>query len=484
MFTGIDIGGTNTDIAVIRDNNIETVKVANDAGISSALSKVSIGGRLAISTSQPLNRLIMSSPEELCTITIPGPGIVRPGAVRGAVTIRGDVAEEIDPDEVREIFEGTDADYLAVAGKFSVRNPALEERVREIALGFFDEKRIALSYYIGEIGFPSRIATTKINAQVREVVLGVGDIVNAHFLGREFYFMKGDGGLSSPEIVYNNPSVLYNSSQTAVVLGTGYLTGIKDALVIDIGGTTTDFVPMKGGMPEEEELDFGGGHTGIRGIRSLSLPYGGDSLVDGGLLPFRKGAPRAFGGRSFTLTDALNVCGYEIGDYKSSGYVNRSVADMVVSDYFEKVENAISVFSPDLIIGAGYLAPLLMPEIAGVTGIEVLIPEHAGSANAVGVAVSRVSISLNVRYDSEKGRMIVNGEMRRPERRYSDDDLIEECTLELKRTAMEMGSPKEDCEDVVIRNFRAYDVVRNKERAGRIVDLCIAIPPGISSEAL
>lgn len=484
MFTGIDIGGTNTDIAVVRNHKIETIKVSNDAGITSALSKISIEGRLAISTSQPLNKLLLRPEDDLCTINIPGPGLVRPFAVKGAITIRGDISEDLDPDEVRSILKNSRSDYLAISGKFSIRNPVLEEKVHEIALEYFEDKNIALSHYIGRIGFPSRITTTKMNAQIKEVTLSLGKIINEQFSERDFFFMKGDGGLFSPGMVYKNPSVLYNSSNAAAVLGAGYLTGIKDALIIDIGGTTTDFVPMKNGMPEEDTIEFEGRDTGIGGIRSISIPYGGDSVVEaGGLLPFRNGPAKAFGGYSSTLTDALNVCGHEIGDYSASGNLNHNVAEGAVSDFYEKLEYALSVYSPDLIIGVGYLSSVLAQGISEVSGVKVIVPEHAASANAVGVAVSKVSLSFNVHYDSEKKLININGELKEAEKHYQDDELIEECILRLRKSAIEIGSSKEDCEDVVVRSFRSYNVVRNKEITGRIIDLCIAIPPGISSEA-
>ena len=56
MFAGIDIGDTNTDIAII-DSQISTYKVPNNEGLDNALQKISPGGRLAISTSQALNEI-------------------------------------------------------------------------------------------------------------------------------------------------------------------------------------------------------------------------------------------------------------------------------------------------------------------------------------------------------------------------------------------------------------------------------------------
>ena len=483
MFTGIDIGGTNTDIAVIRDGSIETEKISNETGFSPVLSKIHSNGRIAFSTSQPLNRLMVGLGGEVCIITIPGPGLKREGAVKGAVTIRGDVSEDIDPGEVRGVFEGTGAEYLAVSGKFSTRNPELEEKIHQIALDFFPEDKIALSHFIGEIGFPSRTITTAVNAQLKEVTRAVGDEIRSYLNDNEFFFMKGDGGLTSPDLVMNNPSELYSSSQAAVILGARYLTGIKDALIVDIGGTTTDIIPMKNGLPERDAVRIDEHKTDIRGIRAFTVPYGGDSSVEDELLPLREGVPLAFGGRCRTFTDALNVCGYEIGNFGASGILCRETCVTAVNRYFEEVSEAISLFSPGLIIGTGYLAPYLMQEFSSMTGTKVIVPEHAESANAVGVAVSKVSLSMEVRYDSEKGRLSINGRLRPSPDRMSDEELIEKCSDELRQTALTLGAPEEDYEEVEVLGLRAYDVVRERKRTGRIVDLRIEIPPGISSEA-
>ena len=61
IFTGVDIGGTNTDIAIVEEG-VLTRKVPNDGGLKRALASFEIRGRLAVSTSQPLNRLVCGPP--------------------------------------------------------------------------------------------------------------------------------------------------------------------------------------------------------------------------------------------------------------------------------------------------------------------------------------------------------------------------------------------------------------------------------------
>jgi N-methylhydantoinase A/oxoprolinase/acetone carboxylase beta subunit len=480
MFTGIDIGGTNTDVAVVGEE-IATVKVPNTEGLGRALSSVSIRGRLAVSTSQPVNLMVTNTGGSVHTLTIPGAGLRAPGMVAGMINHRGDLLEDIDEDEVRRSIAGHPADAIAIAGKFSVRNPVLEERIRELARAFYPDGRIALSHHLGELGFPARIATTGINACLGDLVAGITALVEREDIN--FYYFKGDGGLASPEMVGKNPSLLYNSSPAAVALGAYYLSGIPDALVVDIGGTTTDLVPLKGGLPLTDVVVTGGQRTCIRSIRSLSIPFGGDSVIEDGLSPRRLGCARAFGGSAPTLTDALNRTGHAIGDVMRSRTLALAEAESAIDRYITAVASAIAGQKPAILIGTGFLASELMPEISRMAGIPAVVPDHAACANAVGVAVSRVSLSLHVRADSAREVLIINGEVQRRGGEWTDAELVDFCLDEVRRRARALGAPDEDAGDAELVSFRAYDVIRGGARGERIADLVVRIRPGITVEA-
>ena len=77
------------------------------------------------------------------------------------ITPRGDILEPVDTEEIQNLLKGCRAEGIAIAGKFSVRNPLQEEIVRDIARQFFDEEQIAISAPLGGLNFPARIATTR-----------------------------------------------------------------------------------------------------------------------------------------------------------------------------------------------------------------------------------------------------------------------------------------------------------------------------------
>jgi N-methylhydantoinase A/oxoprolinase/acetone carboxylase beta subunit len=480
MFTGIDIGGTNTDIAVVGEE-ISTVKVPNTEGLDRALASVRISGRLAVSTSQPLNMLVTGTGGSVHVLTIPGAGLMYPGMIKGMVNHRGDLLEEIDENEVRQAIAAEKADAIAIVGKFSVRNPVLEERVAEIARAYYPVDRIAVSHHLGELGFPARMETARINARIMHLVGRITGLVSRQ--KGDFFYLKGDGGLVSPTIAGRNPSLLYNSSPAAVALGAHYLSGIADACVVDIGGTTTDLVPLQDGLPLTGDVVIEGRRTFIRSIRSVSLPFGGDSVIEDGLSPRRLGCARAFGGPFPTLTDALNRTGHAIGDGSRSQDLAIPMAETAVRQYLDAVVPAIRELDPPVLIGTGYLASDLMPAISREAGVPAVVPEHAACANAVGVAVSRVSLALHVRADTGRNVLVINGDVQRMTGTWTDEDLTAHSLDLLRRRASALGAPEEDVADAELVSFRAYDVVRSGARAERIADLLVRIPPGITVEA-
>lgn len=481
MFTGIDIGGTNTDIAVI-DSQIQTYKIPNSSGLKEALALAANKGRLVVSTSQPLNEILTGPPADIRTITIPGPGLVYPGAVKGAVSHRGDVLEPIDSSEIERLVKGTRAQGIAIAGKFSVRNPSLEKEVLSIVSAFYSDDQIAMSAPLGTLNFPARITTTRLNARIKPKVASL--IHQIRSFNENFLFVTSTGGLTGPERAYDNPSLLYHSSPATVATGAYYLSRTDECLVVDIGGTTTELVPIVDGKPLVDMVIIDGQRTLISAVKAKSIPFGGDSCVREDLCRFRAGSPRSFGGGEPTLTDALNVLGARIGDENRSMVMDEHKARLILDQYLSTVSDAIVEFKPKMLIGTGYLAHYLLSDLAERVRTTAVVPEHAASANAVGAAVSRVSIEVHLHADSEQHLMTLNGVQYPYSGRYDDESLIEYAKDLVRDIARKEGAPEEDVRDVSILFFSAYNVVRGWRISARITDMILGIVPGISVEAL
>ena len=481
MFTGIDIGGTNTDIAII-DSLIQTYKVPNSKGVSAALKNISSNGRLAVSSSQPLNEILTGPPAMIKSITIPGPGLVYPGAIQGAVSHRGDVVEPVNPEEIKTLMKSSHAQAVAISGKFSVRNDSLEQQVFSIVSDYISPDKIAVSAPIGALNFPARIKTTILNARIKNKVAGL--IKEIKQTRKDFFFVTSTGGLTSPERAIQNPSLLYHSSPATVANGAYYLTRNKNCLVIDIGGTTTELVPLVNGKPLFNTVIVENSKTLINAVEARSIPYGGDSCIRENLCSFRVGNSRSFGGGEPTLTDALNVCGARIGDESRSHVIDPDLAHEIVQYYLEMVSSAVREYRPSAIIGTGYLAHYLLSDISERAQVLGIVPEHAGSANAVGAAVSRLCIEVHIHVDTEKKRMTVNGKESPYVHIMDNEDLLAYAKELVQNLAISEGAPEEDVKDVTVFHFSSYDVIRGWKVTAKITDIILGITPGITVEAL
>jgi len=489
MIIGIDVGGTNTDAAIVSDE-IKTIKLPNEAGIGGILKEISkeanlVEEKVVVSTSWPLN-LIISKFNEYRTLSlvIPGPGLNYSDygeVVKGYVNHRGDIVEDIDEYEITAIFKENSYDNVAISSKFSVRNGSLEEKIADIVRNYVENYRIALSHYAGGMNFPARIHTTVVNAKIKETVFRLTELIKKY--AGDFYYFKGDGGIIPYSIALNNPSELYNSSPAAVALGAVYLTGEKNALVVDIGGTSTDFVEVVDGMPKIiEGIELAGRKTLIRCVDSVSIPFGGDSVVENGKLAPVSSKPLAFGGEKFTLTDALNCAGYEIGDYRASRKFECDV-ESVLNQFVSLAATTVKEIGCDKLIGTGYLAPYLIPDIAKAAGVDYIIPDHYASANAVGVAVSRVSMTLYVRIDTEKGFAAYNGHTEpcpfKPGSLPDDEQLLDVAREKVVEVAKRFGASEEELGKVRTVYFNSFTVVRGGMKRGVIADVVVQIEPGI-----
>lgn len=481
MLLGLDIGGTNTDLAVVGET-IETFKAPNGESPEKILGLTERPGRLCISTSQPLNLVLTGYGRGVEEILIPGPGLHYENTIPGYIDHRGDILEPLDNEAIENRLKNSGKESVSITAKFSVRNPAIELAAYNIALKYFPEDCIALSYKTGELNFPARAATTFLNAIILRSVHSIKKMISS--IRPDFYFFKGDGGILPPHEVILNPSHLLNSSAAAVSLGAFYLTRKENALVIDIGGTTTDFIPLKEGKPLFERLAFQGRKTLNNGILTSSLPYGGDSVVSDKLEPRREGNSLAFGGKLPTLTDALNCCGFTFGDFEKSYSIKNIIAQNALEQYTGYVKERVRLYSPSFLIGTGYLARFLIPAIAKEVNCPYLVPDHAESANAVGVAVSRMSLVVHIHADTGKGRILFNGTPGKLNGLYRKEDIIEYSVRKVSEKAISLGASLSEVNQIEVTDLREFDVIKSGRREGSIIDLVVRLPPGISEEAI
>ncbi|HHE74064.1 MAG TPA: aminotransferase class V-fold PLP-dependent enzyme, partial [Desulfobacteraceae bacterium] len=307
------------------------------------------------------------------------------------------------------------------------------------------------------------------------------------------YLLKPDGGTIALASTVHSPAATAQSGPAASVMGALALDGCPGtALVLDVGGTTTDMSVVLGGVPllEPRGIRIGPYQTLVRSLLTHSIGIGGDSEVradDGPLCvgPHRQGPPIAFGGKVPTPTDAMITLGLlEAGDRKAAGTamekmgksiglsakvmaqrvletMARSIADS--AEAFLSRINSRPVYTiheviqeekivPDSLVVIGGPAPQVAPFIGEALGLSHRVPEHFGVANAIGAAVARVTAEITVQADTERGSLVIPeaGIDQKIPFRYRPEDAMSLADEVLKKQALKIGADPDSLEISVI----------------------------------
>ena len=200
------------------------------------------------------------------------------------------------------------------------------------------------------------------------------------------------------------PVYSFASGPTNSMRGAAFLSRLGDALVVDVGGTTTDVGALRHGFPREANnvVEVGGVRTLFRMPDLLSLGLGGGSHVT--LDPLSIGPvsvgyrltteARVFGGATLTATDIGVAVGLlDLGDRARVADLPASLVRRAVERIGATIEEAVDRVKteagdvPLVVVGGG--AFLVPSRLAGVSS--VIAVEHQAVANAVGAAIAQVS---------------------------------------------------------------------------------------------
>lgn len=356
MIIGIDVGGTHTDGVLLdggrvcRTSKVPTHRDALDRSVLAALDGLvspetaGLVRRIVFSTTLTTNLISQEKYPPTGLILLPGPGLsvghlqtaARNWVLSGSVDHRGRKVADLNAGELAALTGELDRSGirdLAIVGKFSTRNPQLEEAVEEYIREHLPAvDNIQLGHRLGTgLNFPRRVQTTWLNTAVfREYanfLTNVRKAVEERGLAANLFLLKADGGTMPLEEGLHFGVETIKSGPAASIMGFLALGSREDrtALLLDIGGSTTDVALMTGGVPlfEPEGVQVGEYLTSVRGLFCHSLPFGGDSpiAVENGrvaLLPQRRGPAMIFGGKDPTLTDALAVLGRVEGEHRGT----------------------------------------------------------------------------------------------------------------------------------------------------------------------
>lgn len=309
---GIDTGGTFTD-AVLVDERREVQAAAKQlttrydltVGIAGAIDNLpaealSAVSLVSLSTTLTTNSVVEGKGSPVCALLIGydqrqvqnsglaellGPETIV--TVAGGHDANGAEAAPLDEEAVRKAILNWrhKVSAFAISATFSVRNPRHEMRVRELVHELSRKPATCGHELASSLGAPRRATTVALNARmithVQRLIESVEAILEARGIHAPLMIVKGDGSLINAQSALQRPVSTVLSGPAASVLGACTLSGLHDAIVADMGGTTTDIAVVRNGRPE---LSFDGALIGgwqpmVEAVRVYSIGLGGDSEV-------------------------------------------------------------------------------------------------------------------------------------------------------------------------------------------------------------
>jgi len=305
--------------------------------------------------------------------------------------------------EAAERLIAKGAESIAIVGVFSPISGDQEKECAEAIVNI----PISLSHEIGGVGFIERENATILNAALKQPMeKGFRNLEKARDalgLSCPLYVTQNDGSLIDLQQAIAYPLLTVSAGPTNSFIGACQLAKVKDAIVIDIGGTSTDIGLIRNGYPQRSisNAQIGGVSLNFRMPDVLALALGGGSYIQEKKIGPRSAGSRlmqeakVFGGASLTMTDVAYKAGcldLPQGNFDRIG-ISQSFTHEVMQKATEMIQSGICVMRgnrkdlPVIVVGGG-------AGIASYDGTEVVIPDFAAVANAYGAALAEVAATV------------------------------------------------------------------------------------------
>ncbi len=440
---GIDVGGTNTDAVLLEEERVAAaVKTPTTddvtGGVISALAELvaALGGSagrvdaVMIGTTHFTNAVVQRrglTPVAAVRIGLPASASLVPfidwpedlaEIVRGRVFLveggheyDGRAIVPFDAGEMRRVATEIRAAGIESVGIASVFSPLTGE-CEEAAAAILQEEcpgiDITLSHELGRIGLLERENATLLNACIiglaRRTTRAFTEGLRVSGIDAPLYLTQNDGTVMRAAYAERFPVYGFASGPTNSMRGAAFLSGLRDAMVIDVGGTTTDVGCLRAGFPREANnaVEIGGVRTLFRMPDLLSMGLGGGTIIQRDPLAIGPESvghritteALVFGGEQVTATDVAAAAGLvELGDPRRAAKLERGFVQACRERISAMIESGVDRMKTDaaplplIVVGGG--AFLVPARLDGIT--EVVHVEHQAVANAVGAAIAQVS---------------------------------------------------------------------------------------------
>ncbi|AZU60141.1 hydantoinase/oxoprolinase N-terminal domain-containing protein [Neobacillus mesonae] len=444
---GIDVGGTNTDAIILDENRqlIHSVKSPTSldikTGIETALRNLLKEANIdkskithaMLGTTQCTNAIVER--KKLAKVGVirlgyPATASVLPytswpkdmverlsgnyALVHGGYEYDGQLLSELDEGEIKTLLEEwlEKVESIAIVGVFSSIKNDQELRVRDLIHEVYGEEfPVSCSSLIGSVGLIERENATILNAALCKVIETTTEgfvhaLEEEGISNVEVYLCQNDGTLMSIEYAKQFPILTIACGPTNSIRGASYLAQIKNTMVLDVGGTTSDIGVLQDGFPRESSVavEVGDIRTNFRMPDIISVGLGGGSIVrvDNGRITvgpesvgYKIGQEAlVFGGNTLTTTDiAVRLGLADVGDKSLVAHIDEEFAKGVqlkISTLIEQAIDKMKTSSEDVqlvLVGGGSI--IIPNSIPGVSNI--IKAENGDVANAIGASIAQIS---------------------------------------------------------------------------------------------
>jgi len=309
---GIDTGGTFTDAVLYDKEKKQTVAGAKapttswnlTEGMNAALAKLPADllrqtEHICLSTTLATNACVENrgGHARLLLIGCRREVLAQVGAEYGLPPVseislldgghdrQGNVLREPDWDALRQMARELPCQAWAVSELYGARNPEYEDEACRVLQEVTGLPVVAGHTLTGELNSLRRAAGALLNARLlpvmEEFLSAVHQLMDRYDLHVPVAIVRGDGTLMTPEFARERPVETLICGPAASALGAARLSGLENALVADMGGTTSDLAMLRDGLPvmAETGASLAGWRTGVPSLDIETMGLGGDSLV-------------------------------------------------------------------------------------------------------------------------------------------------------------------------------------------------------------
>jgi N-methylhydantoinase A/oxoprolinase/acetone carboxylase beta subunit len=305
LVLGIDTGGTYTDGVIVE---LKSKQILKKAKALTTRENLSIGIRNCINNLefQDFNEIsVVSLSTTLATNAIVegrgcDVGLLMLGhdpigalpvkyfsVLPGGHDIKGRAREDLDLEKTRQAIRELDGkvDAVAISGYLSIRNPEHEIAVMNLVHEILDLPVVCAHQLTSSLGFNERTVTALLNARlipiITELIESVKKVLEEKGIDAPVMVVKGDGCMMGEALAREKPIETILSGPASSIIGATFLTRTPDALVLDMGGTTTDIAILKNGVPRinQEGATVGGWLTRVQAAQIYTYGLGGDSYI-------------------------------------------------------------------------------------------------------------------------------------------------------------------------------------------------------------